>query len=398
MGVVEAEAASGQPEADNTGQAHEMSLEDAISAAIAASRGEKDQQPDPEPKPDKAEGKEPDAGEVAKAGEGRNSEDARKPEDAQDGKDGGEAVKKDDAPAFEAPAHWSEAHRKAFAELDAKSQTIVRDLTKAAQAHLTRTSQELGDKAKYADAIRTVIDDQTRQALALSGANELQYFAYLHGLQQQSKTDPKRFGRQVVESLGLQPEDLFPQIRQQQPAQQAQPGEQDLAALLADPRVNSLEAKLAQLEGQWNQRLQADQYEHQRRHAHYVQSLEHAVNQFRGTLDDSGQLLYPHFDSVRQHMGALMKSDPDLAVMADGPERMKAAYDMAVWARPDLRQSLLEAEASKRAAALEKAKEVARAKAVTSVKPAAAVATAAAKPKDLDSIIRENMGSRGFGA
>ena len=241
MGV-EADAASGQAAPDNTGK--EMSLQDAISAALAASKGDSDEQPETTPEP-KAEAKEADASVEAEAGEGRTSEDARKPDTSQDSKDAGEAVKKDDAPAFEAPEHWSEAHRKAFAELDAKAKEIVRDLAKSTQSHLTRRSQELGDKARYADAVRSVIDDSTRNKLALQGANEFQYIQRLHEIQQFSERDPAGFVKWTIQTLGLKPDDLFP--AQKQPAQQ-QPAEQDLAALLADPRVNDLETRFAQLQ------------------------------------------------------------------------------------------------------------------------------------------------------
>jgi hypothetical protein len=390
---VEADAASGQPQADNTGK--EMSLQDAISAALAASKGDSDEQPETTPEP-KAEAKEADASVEAEAGEGRTSEDARKPETSQDSKDAGEAVKKDDAPAFEAPEHWSEAHRKAFAELDAKAKEIVRDLAKSTQSHLTRRSQELGDKARYADAVRSVIDDSTRNKLALQGANEFQYIQRLHEIQQFSERDPTGFVKWSIQTLGIKPEDLFP--AQKQPAQQQQSSEQDLAALLADPRVNDLETRFAQLQRQWEERQQREQAYQQQQRLRAEQGLQNIAGQFRGALDDSGQLQHPHFDAVQTDMAALMLGNHQLMQMPDGPEKLQAAYDMAVWARPDLRQNLLEAEAAKRVQAVEKAREVARAKSVTQVKPAPAVAATQAKPTDLSSIVREQLNARGFGA
>jgi hypothetical protein len=390
---VEADAASGQPQADNTGK--EMSLQDAISAALAASKGDSDEQPETTPEP-KAEAKEADASVEAEAGEGRNSEDARKPETSQDSKDAGEAVKKDDAPAFEAPEHWSEAHRKAFAELDAKAKEIVRDLAKSTQSHLTRRSQELGDKARYADAVRSVIDDSTRNKLALQGANEFQYIQRLHEIQQFSERDPTGFVKWSIQTLGIKPEDLFP-AQSTQPAQ-PQSAEQDLAALLSDPKVKELETKYVQLERQLAEQQQREAAYYQQQRALQHQGLQNVVAQFRHALDENGQLRHPHFDSVNPHMGALMTSDPQLAQMPDGPEKMQAAYEMAVWARPDLRQSLLEAETVKRVKAAERAAEVARAKAVTQIKPAPAVAATQVKPTDLSAIVKEQLSARGFGA
>jgi len=388
MGV-EAGAVSGQ-DAGNTGETKQLSLEDAISAALAASnKDESDEQPEPTPEPEKAEAEKPEA----KAGDNRDGEDAGAAKD--DAKPKEEAAPRGDAAAFEAPKHWPEADRKAFAAQPPEAQALIRRLAKDLEGGFTRKSQEIGDKARYADAVRSVIDDSTRNKLALQGANEVQYVQRLHEIQQFSEKDPKGFVRWSMQTLGVRPEDLFPA---QQPKAQQQSADQDLAALLADPRVNQLESELAQIKGQLTERqqreLQAQHYQRSQR----TQHLQSEVAKFRSALDDSGQLLYPHFDTVHPHMGALISTDPQLAQMPDSPELMKAAYDMAVWARPDLRQNLLEAEAAKRVAAAEKAREVERAKRVTAVRSAPAVNATPAKPTDLDAIIRESMNRSGVGA
>ncbi len=94
-------------------------------------------------------------------------------------------------------------------------------------------------------------------------------------------------------------------------------------------------------------------------------------------------------------MGALMDSDPELARMPDGPDKMAKAYDMAIHARPDLRTGVIEAEVAKRVAAAEKAKEAARAKSITAVKPGLGVATQSTKPSSLSDIISKNMSQHG---
>jgi hypothetical protein len=386
--ALEANADSGQPSGD-AGNA--PSLSDAISAALSASKSADDVKA---PEPETPEVKEPDAG-VEKAGDKRDGEDANAAKDDAKGKVEDAAPKdKGDAPTtFEAPKHWPEADRKAFAALAPDAQAIIKRLSKDLEGGFTRKSQELGDKAKYADAVRGLIDEPTRQQMANSGVSEYQYFAYLNQLNQFSARQPVEYVKWAMQNLGVKPEHIVP--AHPQPAQQ-QPSQPDLNDLLADPNVKRLEAELNTLKGQWTQRQQAEEFARQQQLGQHRQSLQSVALSFRGAQDDAGQLLYPHFDSVHRHMGALMETDPQLASMPDSAEKMKAAYDMAVWARPDLRQGLVEAETSRRMAAAEKAREVARAKSITAIKPASGVSTTPARPQSLDEIIRGQMSKHGM--
>lgn len=388
MEVATAEAASGQGSPGNTGQAN--SLSDAITAAIQAQRDtDKPEEKTPEATP-KVES-------VEKAGDKRDGEDARSPEvsDAKAGNEGEAAPKEGDATkTFEAPAHWPEARRKAFAAMKPEDQALIRDLAKDLEGGFTRKSQELGSKAKLADALSSLIDDTTRQHLAATGANEVQYFQHLDRVQKFAASDGPGYLRWATQSMGLKPEQVFPDLVKQPPVNQAATNGStpELDALLADPRVSALEAEFAKLNGRLSDRERAEQVREQQKEVWYRQQLEGMAGQFRSQLNDDGQLQYPHYDQVTAHMGALMSADPKLKHMADSPEKLQAAYDMAVWARPDLRQSLIEVEASKRVAAAKKAEEVARAKSITAIKPASGVATTPAKSQSLDDIIRSAMG------
>jgi hypothetical protein len=74
----------------------------------------------------------------------------------------------------------------------------------------------------------------------------------------------------------------------------------------------------------------------------------------------------PHFEEVRTMMGHLLTPDPNTGVAAvplkDGKVDLDTAYDMAVWARPDIRNKIMAEEKSKMEAA-HKAKVAAEAKA-----------------------------------
>ncbi len=384
---VETQAGSGQETPGNTGAASTpvTSLSDVVSAAIKSSE-DKSTGKETSPGVDKVAGDKPD-------GEDASPTSAKEPAKPEPTKAEAEAPKAD-VTKFEAPKHWPEVDRKAFAELPETGQALIKRLAKDLEGGFTRKSQELGDKVRYADTVRGLIDDGTRQQMQASGVNEVQYFQYLDGLQKFASKDGPGYVRWAMQNLGVTPEHLGIRAPQQQPA--GSQHEQSIADLLVDPEVKQLKAELAALKGQqltpdMVQRMTQDHLG-QVAAQHQLRSLHGTANQFRGAQDDNGQLLYPHFDTVRRQMGALMDTDPELATMQDGPEKMKAAYDMAVYARPDLRQSLIEVETNKRIAAAEKAREAARAKSITAVKPAIGVGgTQSVKPKTLDEIVRENI-------
>ena len=379
-------AVSGQDELPLGDAGKVNSISDAVSAAITSTESKALEVEAPE-----ATAKGDEAGVEKTAGDKRDGEDAAAAKDTAKAKDG-EAAKDGDAPkTFEAPKHWPEADKQAFAALPPEGQSIVKRLAKDLEGGFTRKSQELGDKARYADAVRGLIDEPTRHQIASSGLNEVQYFAYLDRLQKFAAQDGPGYVKWAMQNLGVSPEQLgIPAKQPDQAATQAS----ELDALLSDPKVKQLESELAQLKGiaspdKMREVVQAVLSEHMA--SHQRQSLQGIAASFRNAQSDDGQLLYPHFDTVQRHMGALMDADPELARMPDSPEKMKAAYEMAVYARPDLRNSFIEAETAKRVAAAEKAREVARAKSITSVKPGNGVPTQAVKSDNLDDIIRASM-------
>jgi hypothetical protein len=388
MEVAEQAVGSGPTEAPPSGgNTNRPSLTDAITAAVTASR-----KAAPPPAPEKDE----ESVETT-AGDERVSE----PTETEEPKAKQAEAKADTEPdkakapeTFDPPQHWPEADRKAFSGLQPEAQAIIRRLARDLEAGHTRKSMELTDKARYAEAISGIIDDATRMQLRSSGMNEAQYFAYLNDRQQHAARDGPGYVRWAMQNLGVTPEQLG--LPTSPAAQQPSPNH-ELEALLADPKVKQLESELAQVKGYLTEQQQAQLRAQQYHRMQAEQQLHGMASQFRTSINDAGQPQYPHFDQVRTHMGALMDADPDLRQMPDGPEKMAKAYDMAMWARPDLRASLQEQEVSKRVAAAEKAREAARAKAITAVKPSPGVVAQSAKPKSLDDLIRDQMSQRGFG-
>jgi hypothetical protein len=262
----------------------------------------------------------------------------------------------------------------------------------------TRKSQELSDKAKFADSIRGLFDDQTRHQLQISGTDEVGYIRYLDSLQKFATQKPVEYVKWAMQNLRVTPEQLgISQAPPQTPPKDpAQAQDDEIARLLQDPKVAQLEAELQSLKGIITKEQQAKAQALQAQHVNSINALNTTIRSFREALDDHGQLQYPHFDTVMAHMGALMDTDPDLNKMPDGPDKLKAAYDMAVWARPDLRQSLIKSEAQKEIQEAQKKREAERAKKVTSVKPAAGVVSTKPKTNSLDDALSEAMSKYGL--
>lgn len=397
MGVT-TEAASG-PATDNASKGP-VGIDDAITAALDASETRDLSSALKEGGKEKAE---PKAKAKAKA--------EPKPEARPDDTDAGdESSSEDTSPAAEAspedededtslspPKHWPEADKQAFAKMTREGQEIALRLAKNLEGGFTRKSQELSDKARFADSVRGLFDEPTRNQLRATGTDEVGYVRYLHSLQQFAAKDAPGYIKWAMQNLRVTPDQLGISQPTTQPTAGTPPTQDaELAALLADPKVSQLEAQLKQLQSRIEQEDQARQQALRAQAVNAANSLNTVVRSFRESLDETGQLQYPHFDEVQREMGALMDSNPQLARMPDGPDKLKAAYDMAVWARPDLRQSFIEQEAQKKIHEAQKKQDAQRAKKVTSVKPAAGVVSTKTKPNSLDDAISQAASKLGL--
>ena len=292
----------------------------------------------------------------------------------------------------EAPKHWATEDKAAFAALPEDAKNVLLKLSKNLEGGFTRKSQELSDKSRYADQVRGLFSDHDRAQMAQAQTDEMGVINHLLKVQRFATESPKEYLKWAMQNLGVTPGDLgLPQ------AQSAQAlGEQDIDALLRDPAISKLEAELASLKGQMTQREQMEQQAIRQKQVEAVQTLKSSISGFREMQDEHGQLAHPHFDTVQRHMGALMDADPDIASMPDGPDKLKAAYEAAVWARPDLRASMLDAQNKARSMDDQKRAAADKARRATSVKPAAGVSNPKSRSPDLDSALSSAMGKYGF--
>ena len=314
---VNADAASGPtPElgsgrSDSAGQDAPSRKESGLDKAIAAALGGPEETDVPlevvKTKMDaEAKGKAPKAKPEAKtkpdAGDKSDGEDARVPEQQAEANPA-EAAPKGDAEAREAPKHWPEDRRKAFAAWPKEVQDHALKVDRELQAGFTRKSQELSDQAKYAEQIRGAIDDTVRQQFASAGMDEVAGVRYLTSLQKFATSDPVRYIGWAMQNLGVRPEHLGLSVSsRQQGQQQQQPqgtGDSRLDALLDDPKVTQLstrfdqaQQRIQQLEAyataqarqqqQWEQQRQAAL---QQQHVAHQQSLQSMIDTVLIELD-----------------------------------------------------------------------------------------------------------------
>lgn len=391
------------PEKDNAGPAL-PSIDDAIAAAMGGEEvkaGSDIKEPEVK-EPAKAETPKPDK----IAGDKAADEDATPPAKdakAEEPKAADDKPEGDASKPLEAPKHWPAERTKAFNGLPDDAKRHMLALAKDLEGGFTRKSQELGDKAKFADAVKGLFDDRTRQALAQKGSDEVGFIQYLTNLQRFSADRPADYIVYAMKQLGVRPEHLgLSPPQQQQPAQQ-QPTPEEEEELYVDPAVKALRAELADLK-KWkgereaheaNQVRQRDEADRTQR-TQQVQSLQRTVGEFRAALDDHGQLKFPHFDAVQRQMGALMDTDPEIAALADGPAKLEAAYDRAVWARPDLRASLLDQEKAKAAADAERRANATKARTAVAVRPSSGVPAERIRATSLDDAITGAMSRAGL--
>jgi hypothetical protein len=141
----------------------------------------------------------------------------------------------------------------------------------------------------------------------------------------------------------------------------------------ADPEVKAIKQQVAQLTGF----IQNQQTQQQSQVQASTQSF---IDQFAAETDANGNPKHPHFDRVRGVMGSLISSH--------NAKDLETAYEMAVYADPELRQAQVKAIAAAQSQdnvkteAVKKAKKAARSKVRGSASPAAPALPANASIRD----------------
>lgn len=223
------------------------------------------------------------------------------------------------------------------------------------EADYNKGIQRYAESAKYAETVKPVFD---------------KWAPYLTQLQ---VTPDKAFDALIQAEYTLR--NGSPAQKQQAFMKLAQDygidfGSQPQVENQLDPNVQHALQRVQYLEEQLRNQQYLQQQEAQRKQQAEQAELQKQIEEFSSSPNR------PHFEAVRDDMSRLLQ--------AGYAESLEDAYDKAVWARPDIRSTLLKDEEAKRINEMAKVAEAAKAKAV-SVKgspPGAAVRVTGASIRD----------------
>ncbi len=245
-----------------------------------------------------------------------------------------------------APTNWMGAGKVEWARLPAAVQKHISD----DYARIAKADQELQQWGQ-------VITPERAQAFAAQYGSTQAAIRQLLNISDYATKDKPGFIRWFAEQNRI---DLNQLVQGAPQGQQAQAG---------DP--NPYERKIETLENQLRQLVQQQQ----------TQAQTTVLSEIEAFARDPN---HPYFNDVREHMGALMK--------AGKAATLQEAYDMATWAVPSVRQSLLQAQTQQ--AMQQNAQKVQAAKqAAGSItgSPAGAIIARDEPDTDLESTIRKQV-------
>ena len=271
-----------------------------------------------------------------------------------------EAVEEDTAEpeALAAPNHWPKEFAAKFEALEPAAQHMFMERYKDLEGDYTRKTQDVAKFKKRNEAF-TEMFAPFKGDFERAGMDEVAAVRQLLAAHDYLRKDPQNAINWLANQYGV---DIG-----------AVGNDPALEDEFADPEVKALKQQVAQLTGF----IQNQQTQQQSQVEASTQSL---IDQFASETDANGNLKHPHFEKVRGVMGTL--------ISAQNAKDLNTAYEMAVYADPELRQEQVKAMAaaqsqdSVKTEAVKKAKKAARSKVRGSATPAAPALPANASIRD----------------
>lgn len=218
-----------------------------------------------------------------------------------------------------APKGYNEKFASEFKNLPTEWQVFLSEREANTEAEINDYASKLQNYHSLEELF-----EQNRQRLQNLGIEKMQdWLAGLAWLDKQIEEHPAKTLQAIATIYGVKAE--FPQIRNKQP----------------EPEVV---ARLCQLEHQYRDLTSYLQ-------AQDTQRLVDLIRMFGRQIDQSGNLLHPYFDEVKQQVFALLNS----GTAAD----IEQAYESALWLNPPTRARLIQQTINTQTAEAEKAKKAA---------------------------------------
>lgn len=234
-----------------------------------------------------------------------------------------EAPKPDDTEPGEAPRSWAEDAKAAWKDVPAPVREAIAKREQEIERGLQRQAETAKPDVELAKEVRTLFTPFAEQ-MRQNGVNEAAAVKFLTDAHSHYLRDPVGYIQWAAQQAGFKV-DVYD--RNDQPVQH-------------NPEVAQLRKELQELQSQ--SLTQARTAEEQRK--------QEALAEIEAFAKD-----HPHFETVKAHMGALIQSG--------AAQSLNDAYEQAIWANPQVRQTLMADQEAKARAEAEKAAEAARAEA-----------------------------------
>jgi len=269
-----------------------------------------------------------------------------------------EEVEAEEPEALAAPNHWPKDFAGKFEALEPAAQHMFMERYKDLEGDYTKKTQALAQYRKRQEAFDEIMQPH-KSDFERAGMDEVAAVRQLLAAHDYLRKDPQNAINWLANQYGV---DVG-----------AVGNDPALEDEYADPQVKQLQQQVAQLTGF----IQNQQTQQQSQVQASTQSL---IDQFAAETDANGNPKHPHFERVRGVMGTLISSE--------NAKDLNSAYEMAVYADPELRQEQVKAMAaaqsqdSVKTEAVKKAKKAARSKVRGSATPAAPALPANASIRD----------------
>lgn len=210
------------------------------------------------------------------------------------------------------PEHWSEEDQAIFMELDERGREFALSREKQFDRGIEEKSNEL---KTYREAF------EPYKHLIPPGMSEAQVVQQLLNAQALLQRNPQEGIRWLMQSYGVDEKQFAPTEA---------PTTTNVDDVYVDPQVKELQDRIDALTSDSEQKAQQAEIDRQN-------AMLAEIARFRDETDDDGNLTHPQFNNVYGVMAGLLQSG--------SAKDMQEAYDKAVWAVPEYRESEVERKA-----------------------------------------------------
>jgi len=237
------------------------------------------------------------------------------------------------------PEHWSAEDRANFEKLPPESKAFLLKRHTEMEADYTRKSQAASGAVQFAQTLTPVFTDPVIMgSLQQEGVSPAEAISQWAGFHKRAMSPDVRERINLLvdlsQRIGLDPARLFAMT--QQPSETPQLSPQDAANPAIKYFVDHLGRTTNDLQALRAELTQMRQAEQQQRENETLEQTKWGIDQFASEKGANGQPLRPHFDAALPIIIELFKANPE--------RDLQEAYEQAVWANPETRKLLLDAE------------------------------------------------------